>query len=406
MVSLDPMQMRILWYVLAGFVLGFITSTLWEWVYFRKRRLERQAVFGKGAEFTTAWRSVSAAAPTGAANQPTLDQNSARRGETPPATSDDLLWQTSAYRSPRVFLDSEKGDIRAEPVAPEPSVAPVAAAVRVAPAELDPTPVIPQPAIVLAQPADQVDATVEATLLPQPIAPPLTVVERSSPNVVRPIGSLERSELPGAMRLRTLLEQTNHELPAAEAAVGLMRPALSPPVGALMPAADAEPAAVTVVNQWTVPRSAGYPDDLTKIQGIGEAYKRRLYAAGIYTWQQVANSAAEQLRSVTKAKPNARPEAWKTRAQELAQKFNRTAALYDGPLPDDLTKVSGIGPTYADSLYRAGICTYEQLASVTPPELAAILPTPAIGNEFNFPDWIRQAAQWANMKQKNLRLLP
>jgi hypothetical protein len=27
------------WYVLAGFLLGFGVSTLWEWVYFRRRRM-------------------------------------------------------------------------------------------------------------------------------------------------------------------------------------------------------------------------------------------------------------------------------------------------------------------------------------------------------------------------------
>ena len=112
------------------------------------------------------------------------------------------------------------------------------------------------------------------------------------------------------------------------------------------------------------------------------------------------------MRTITKAKPNARPEDWKERALALAQKFNRLAATYGGPLPDDLTKVNGIGPSYADSLYRAGICTYEQLATVDPAELATILPTPAIGTEFNFPDWIKQAAQFAQIKQKNTSLFP
>jgi len=33
----------VLWFVLAGFVLGFAASLLWEWLYFRKRRLNWQS---------------------------------------------------------------------------------------------------------------------------------------------------------------------------------------------------------------------------------------------------------------------------------------------------------------------------------------------------------------------------
>ena len=427
MVSLDPMQMRIFWYVLAGFVLGFITSTLWEWLYFRKRRLERDSAFAKGAAFTAAWRSETASrAETSSANMPDPampPQNVARRKTPAAATNDELLWQTSAYRSPGVFLDSEKAashtnpgapepnekkDSRVESPAPQPVVTPVTSVPpHVAPVDTNSSPVN-SPVLVLSKPVDEVDATGKAISLPEPASPPATMVDLPPTNFVRPTIDQERNELPGAARLRATLEQTNHEPPATTPSAETSLPVLPPPpaVPAPAPSTEGEPTTTALVSKRIVPRSAGCPDDLTKIKGIGEAYKRRLYAAGIYTWQQVANSAAEQLRSITKAKPNARPEEWKVRAQELAQKFNRTEAIYDGALPDDLTKVSGIGPTYADSLYRAGICTYEQLASVTPTELAAILPTPAIGNEFNFPDWIRQATLLANVKQKNMSLLP
>ncbi len=153
---------------------------------------------------------------------------------------------------------------------------------------------------------------------------------------------------------------------------------------------------------YTVPAPVhGHPDDLSRIQGIGDAYTRRLYAAGIYTWQQVANSDAETLRTVTKAKPNARPEEWKMRAQALVIKHNRQNAIYEGPMPDDLTRIDGIGPSYADALYKAGICTYEHLAATLPSELAEILPTPAIGNEFDFDHWVEQAVRLAHVKQRN-----
>lgn len=34
------MELELLWYVLAGFILGFIVSTLWEWLHFRRERIK------------------------------------------------------------------------------------------------------------------------------------------------------------------------------------------------------------------------------------------------------------------------------------------------------------------------------------------------------------------------------
>ena len=50
----EPLQIRLVWYVLAGFVLGFTTSTLWEWLYFRQFRLRARA-FGTHRLTVTAW---------------------------------------------------------------------------------------------------------------------------------------------------------------------------------------------------------------------------------------------------------------------------------------------------------------------------------------------------------------
>jgi hypothetical protein len=33
------MELRLIWFVLAGFILGFATSMLWEWLYFRRQRV-------------------------------------------------------------------------------------------------------------------------------------------------------------------------------------------------------------------------------------------------------------------------------------------------------------------------------------------------------------------------------
>ena len=36
------MELQLLWFVLAGFILGFIVSTLWEWLHFRQKFAEQR----------------------------------------------------------------------------------------------------------------------------------------------------------------------------------------------------------------------------------------------------------------------------------------------------------------------------------------------------------------------------
>jgi hypothetical protein len=77
------------WYVLAGFILGFILSTLWEWLYFRYRRMriENQRI----SELEATVRSLSAVSR--------LAENGASTGF------------AAGYQSPGVFLEGEQGDV-------------------------------------------------------------------------------------------------------------------------------------------------------------------------------------------------------------------------------------------------------------------------------------------------------
>ena len=141
-----------------------------------------------------------------------------------------------------------------------------------------------------------------------------------------------------------------------------------------------------------MPRFLGYPDDLALIKGIGDVYKRRLYESKIFTFHHVAMSDIDVLRRATQAAPNANVEVWPLRAQELAQKYGRANASYSGPLPEDLTKIPGIGPYFAQTLYRTGICTFAQLADASVEELATLFPPSVLGREINFHDWLDTAA--------------
>ncbi|MEZ4734842.1 MAG: phospholipase D-like domain-containing protein [Caldilineaceae bacterium] len=58
---------------------------------------------------------------------------------------------------------------------------------------------------------------------------------------------------------------------------------------------------------------------------------------------------------------------------------------------DDLTKIRGIGPTYAGRLYAAGITTYAALAQLTPTAIKAIVAPGRAGNFIDAVSWIAQA---------------
>ncbi len=144
-------------------------------------------------------------------------------------------------------------------------------------------------------------------------------------------------------------------------------------------------------------RSSNYPDDLTKIKGIGDVYRWRLYRAGIYTWHQIAESAEETLRR-DKCLSRLQHRGLAGAGAPVGAEERRQGAVYDGPSPDDLTKIIGIGPVGARTLFRAGICTYEQLAGATPAELHDLFPIAVAGDEPNFEHWVAQAADLAGRK--------
>ncbi len=383
------MQIGILWYVLAGFVLGFTVSTLWEWLYYRGQRLRWRADVGASVGRNEVDNSA------GVWREQTIDTATAYQ-----SASEPMPWETPAYRSSGVFLESEKEPVTqtipnnhqfttASSSVRQPSPT-TPAGVLAQPEHNKQNAAAPQPTSMSAERVWTPNRTDETEQAVSDGAPPVQGIPLSEPPV-----QVDCQNSTANLALASA-EVTRASKPAHESCAPPSPPLVKPEA----PAAAVAPSIVPPLA-----RSTGHPDDLTKIQGIGEAYKHRLYAAHIYTWQQVANSDVETLRSLTKAKPNARPDDWKMQAQELATTFNRLDAVYEGPVPDDLSRVDGIGPAYADVLYRAGICTYEQLAAASSAELTVILPTPAIGNEFNFASWLRQATQLANAKQKNSNLL-
>lgn len=346
MPDLIPIELREpIWYIIAGFILGFAVSTLWEWLYFRRFRAESEVESQGG--FTAGNSDISSTATT-----PILQ----KAPEFEPANA------PGTYRSPTVFLNRERTQTTTHTV------------------------------FTKTEQKGAVDELTQTTL---------SEAEKEEKGNFKDEPLTETSEV----AVSTLITKSHveDETPSISSTDGLDEAAVTdeyepPKTEALTPIEH------TIVSEQNrtesrVPRSRGYPDDLTKIRGIGEVYKRRLFAAHIFTFHHVATSDVEVLRRATQAAPNANVDSWPAQAEELAQKYQRTNASYSGPLPDDLQQIPGIGPYFAQTLYRSGICTFEQLADASLEELRSIFPPSVLGREIDLQQWLDIAQEEANKRK-------
>lgn len=496
--GIELISFRALWFIVAGFILGFTASTLWEWLYFRKKRQQMPVRAWKqgGATAISSPESQSIASPrdrdlvhntrrpqsyrssgvllenerlpaasdlpygsasaqdvpgtneprTSLAAQPiagdsithtestTLESTIlGAKGEVPPtpltvaaltaqqdsnregrATAEECAADTSA---PRQFVPTQLGDTPTslpststrttngphEDVESLGNPAAIARAGALAAASLANRPEASRAvaSAVNAGVGEEERVTVDTQekgqapssepLAPKPSAAEPSAVVRPAPRVATP------AEKPGAT---PVVSQPTRTVTAHGFA---QRTPLPEGQGAASPSGQSDHAART--SEPTRQRPTDYPDDLAMIKGIGEAYKRRLYATGIYTWRQLAEADTDSLRRITRAKPNADIGSWLTQALALAEKYGRMGANFTGPL-DDFTRIEGVGAITADILYKAGICTYEQLAGASPDALARIVPAPTVGNENDFDGWINEAARLATAKRRNHGILP
>lgn len=333
-----------LWLVLAGFLLGFTASTLWEWFYFRKQRVKPRS------------SSVRAGEPEGKARE--LDDRAA-----PPARAKSQSVAASGYRSPGVFLESEEAS--ETPAAPQPLTAVVRYTEPLLPVEAPPAQVAVRP--------------------PEP---------RGVEPVIEPVERAAGRPQPAGMRRRPDASLLSVRREALRSGAPAQTPVTETP---------AQPAALVSRPAWSddpalTTRSKDYPDNLSRVKGIGEVYRQRLYQAGIFTWHQVATTDVARLRQATNAYPSSNVDEWPAQARLLAETQGRVGAVYTGPQPDDLTKIVGIGPVGAQTLYRSGICTYEQLAVTPAADLAALFPIAVAGDQPDFPRWVAQAVTLADAK--------
>ena len=143
-------------------------------------------------------------------------------------------------------------------------------------------------------------------------------------------------------------------------------------------------------------------DDLASLPGIGPAYARRLKEAGVLTYEDLARLDEQDLRTLLGVRPSwdgmdlaACLEEARRRAGLTEEKAHReeTGAQSEMALQtawDDLTKVKGIGRTYAERLRAAGIHTFAELAALNEEQLRQII-RPAAWQNVNLGSWIEQA---------------
>jgi len=126
-------------------------------------------------------------------------------------------------------------------------------------------------------------------------------------------------------------------------------------------------------------------DDLTRVHGIGPRYAALLADNGITTYEDLAAADPDHLRAILKPGPMQQLNftSWSAQATALATTRGATVG-------DDLTRLEGIGPMYAERLRNSGITTFAQLAEADENALATIISAPA-WRRINFASWIEQA---------------
>ncbi len=126
-------------------------------------------------------------------------------------------------------------------------------------------------------------------------------------------------------------------------------------------------------------------DDLTRVRGIGPRYAALLADNGITTYEDLAAADPDRLRAILQPGPMQQLNfaSWSAQATALATTRGATVG-------DDLTRLEGIGPMYAERLRNGGIATFAQLAETDENALATIISAPA-WRRINFASWVDQA---------------
>ena len=162
-------------------------------------------------------------------------------------------------------------------------------------------------------------------------------------------------------------------------------------------------AATAAIVAGVQPQMTDRVQPLTRVKGIGQKLRRRLYNAGVGTYWELASLSDDELRDIFKLSPSqlerANLEGIRAGALSLARETDTVGHIWSGNQVDDFEPMEGIGKVYEERLYEAGICTFEQLATITPEQLAEICHAPEM-SEPAYDGWIAYAAQIVAERQQ------
>jgi predicted flap endonuclease-1-like 5' DNA nuclease len=131
-------------------------------------------------------------------------------------------------------------------------------------------------------------------------------------------------------------------------------------------------------------------DSLERINGIGVVYQRKLFAAGIDTFEDLITAGPDKLYEVLEADLEYGP--WITEAQGYASN--------EGQYRDHLEKVDGIGQVYQGRLFEAGVFSFEDLAAQSDDRIREIVQPGERDVEIG--KWKLEALELAKTSPKNL----
>ena len=154
-------------------------------------------------------------------------------------------------------------------------------------------------------------------------------------------------------------------------------------------------------------RKNGHRQDLTLVRitdiltgGKKPAMKKAKAAPEKSEEQEKPKAAAPKTEAPKAEAPKA--EAPKAAAKSAPKASGAAAPLFTAPAgePDDLKKISGVGPVIEKKLHALGITQYQQVAAFTADDIANVDDALAFKGRIERDDWITQAKKLAAEKKE------
>lgn len=382
------------WYLLAGFFIGFGISTLWEWLYFRRKRMTIRD--RRIAELEAALRTYASATEATQANAVDVDD-----------------WGDPQFVSPLVYLETEEtapsANTQSEPtppadIQPAPSVLVAASAAMNAPHTPPPS----------------------APSQPQPVAVSQTPVMDTADTHIQP--SLTGRSMPVEATTSVNTVVAAHHAVAAQSQPAESSTA-SVPNNVAGNAAYRHAVAVSYANghvnqpqpahQQPAPAPAtSHPISSQDLDALASSINELIQAINRSSTEMKQSPAVEQ-RSQTIASNEAALTRAEGRVERIFVRLVRSMAhflrqvrtiLFDRETADfatvtrnwtsasdELTLIDGLTHAHAERLRVAGVTTFARLAALSDDELRLITLSPD-GSPVDVEPWRTQAAHLAGMK--------